>query len=95
MVGIATLQVNANANIEGTITAVSEVRQVNSMRGPSQVADATLQDSTGTITLTLWGGDATKYKAGQKIKVVDGWVKDYKGKLQVSLGRSGRIEVVA
>jgi replication factor A1 len=95
MVGIATLQVNANANIEGTITAVSEVRQVNSMRGPSQVADATLQDSTGTITLTLWGADATKYKSGQKIKVIDGWVKDYKGKLQVSLGRSGRIEVVA
>ena len=95
MVGIATLQVNSNANIEGTITAVSEVRQVNSMRGPSQVADATLQDATGTITLTLWGADATKYKSGQKIKVIDGWVKDYKGKLQVSLGRSGRIEVVA
>jgi replication factor A1 len=95
MAGIATLQVNTNANIEGTITAISAVRQVNSMRGPSQVADATIQDSTGTTTLTLWGADATKYQVGQKIKIVDGWVKDYRGKLQVSLGRSGRIEVVA
>ena len=94
MVGIATLQVNTNANIEGTITAISEVRQVNSMRGPSQVADATVQDSTGSITLTLWGADATKYQVGQKLKLTDGWVKDYKGKLQVSLGRSGKIEIL-
>ena len=94
MVGIATLKVNSNANIEGKITAVSAPRQVNSMRGPSQVADATIQDDTGTISLTLWGADATKYQVGQRIKVVDGWVKDYRGKLQLSLGRSGRIEVL-
>jgi ssDNA-binding replication factor A large subunit len=94
MVGIATLQVNTNANIEGTITAISEVRQVNSMRGPSQVADATVQDTTGSITLTLWGADATKYQVGQKLRVTDGWVKEYKGKLQVSMGRSGKIEVL-
>lgn len=94
MPGIATLQANANANVEGTITAISAVREVTSMRGPSQVADATLQDSTGSINLTLWGADTGKYKIGQKIKVVDGWVKEYRGKLQLSLGRSGRIEVL-
>lgn len=94
MPGIAALQVNSNANIEGKITAISAIRQVNSMRGPSQVADATIQDETGTIALTLWGADATKYQVGQKIKVVDGWVKEYRGKLQLSLGRSGRIEVL-
>ena len=95
MVGIATLKVNTNANIEAKITAVSAVRQVNSMRGPSQVADATLQDDTGTITLTLWGADATKYTVGQRVKITDGWVKEYRGKLQVSMGRSGRIEILA
>ncbi len=95
MVGIATLQANANANVEGKITAISPIRQVNSMRGPSQVADATLQDESGSIGLTLWGADATKYQVGQRIKVVDGWVKEYRGKLQLSLGRSGRIEVLS
>ena len=95
MAGIATLQANSNATLEATITAISAVRQVNSMRGPSQVADATIQDATGSIVLTLWGAEATKFQVGQKLKITDGWVKEYRGKLQVSMGRSGKIEVVA
>ena len=94
MPGIATLRANSNATIEATITAVSPVRDVTTSRGPSRVADATLQDETGTITLTLWGDDITRYSVGQKVKITDGWVKDFRGKLQISMGRSGRIEVV-
>jgi replication factor A1 len=93
MPGIATLQANQNATIDATITAISPVRDVTTSRGPSQVADATLQDDTGTITLTLWGDDIKRYSVGQKIRITDGWVKDFRGKLQVSMGRSGRIEV--
>ncbi len=95
MVGISSLRANANATIEATITAISEVRDVTTSRGPSKVADATLKDDTGTITLTLWGEDTKKYAVGQKIKITDGWVKDYRGKLQVSMGRSGTITVQA
>ncbi len=95
MSGISELRANSNANIEATITAVSPVRDVSTSRGPSRVADATLQDATGTITLTLWGDDITRYSVGQKVKITDGWVKDFRGKLQVSMGRNGRIEVVA
>lgn len=91
MAGIATLRANSNANIEATITAISPVRDVTTSRGPSQVADATLKDETGEITLTLWGEDTKRYTVGQKVKITDGWVKDFRGKLQVSMGRSGRI----
>jgi replication factor A1 len=94
MSGIATLRPNANANFTATITAVSAPRQVTTSRGASQVADATLQDETGTTTLSLWGDDIQKYSVGQKIQVTDGWVKDFRGKLQVSLGRSGRITIL-
>jgi replication factor A1 len=94
MPGIATLRANVNANIEATITAISAVRDVTTARGPSQVADATLQDETGTITLTLWGDDTKKYAVGQKVKITDGWVKDFRGKLQVSMGRSGTIKIL-
>lgn len=91
MPGIGTLQANQNATIEATITAISAIRDVTTSRGPSQVADATLQDDTGTIVLTLWGEDAKRYSVGQKIKITDGWVKDFRGKLQISTGRSGKI----
>jgi len=94
MPGIATLRANSNATIEATVTAVSPARDVTTSRGPSRVADATLQDETGTITLTLWGDDVSRYSVGQKVKITDGWVKDFRGKLQVSMGRSGKIEVL-
>ncbi|HEY6238924.1 MAG TPA: OB-fold nucleic acid binding domain-containing protein [Thermoplasmata archaeon] len=94
MPGIATLRANSNATIDATITAISAVRDVTTSRGASQVADATLQDETGTITLTLWGEDTKKYTVGQKVRITDGWVKDFRGKLQVSMGRSGTIKIV-
>ncbi len=94
MTGIATLKANQNATFDAQITAISPPRDVSTSRGPSKVADATLQDETGTITLTLWGEDFTRYSVGQKLHLTDCWVKDFRGKLQVSTGRSGKIEVV-
>jgi len=94
MPGIATLRANQNATFLATITAVSAPREVTTSRGASQVADATLQDETGTTTLTLWGEDIQRYSVGQKVQITDGWVKDFRGKLQVSMGRSGKITVV-
>jgi replication factor A1 len=95
MPGIASLRANSNATIDATITAISAVRDVTTSRGASQVADATLQDETGTITLTLWGEDTKKYTVGQKVHISDGWVKDFRGKLQISMGRSGTIKIVS
>lgn len=91
MPGIASLRANSNATIDATITAISAVRDVTTSRGASQVADATLKDDTGEITLTLWGDDTKRFTVGQKIRITDGWVKDFRGKLQVSMGRSGKI----
>lgn len=95
MPGIASLRANSNANIDATITAISPPRDVTTSRGATQVADATLQDETGTITLTLWGEDVKKYTVGQKVHITDGWVKDFRGKLQLSMGRSGSIKIVS
>jgi replication factor A1 len=95
MARISSLQPNSTADLEATITAISPARQVQTFRGPSQVAEATLQDESGTVTLTLWGPDITRYQPGQKVRITGGWVKQYRGKLQVSQGRNGRIEVVS
>jgi replication factor A1 len=92
---IGSLRANQNATLEATITAISPVRDVTTARGPGKVADATLQDESGTITLTLWGDDAARFSVGQKIKITDGWVKDFRGKLQISTGRTGTITVLA
>jgi replication factor A1 len=94
MAEIATLRANSNATIDATITAISAVRDVTTARGASKVADATLQDSSGTISLTLWGEDTTRFTVGQKVRIIDGWVKDFRGHLQISMGRSGTIQIL-
>lgn len=92
---IAGLRPNSSATIEATIVEISPVRNVNTQRGPATVADATLKDDTGTIVFTLWNEATSKYQVGQKIKITDGWVKDFRGKLQIALGRSGTAEVLS
>lgn len=95
MSDISSLKSNTNATIEATIISVSAPRDVTTQRGPGRVADATLKDDSGTIVFTLWNDETTKYKVGQKLKISDGWVKDFKGKLQIALGRSGTVQVVS
>ncbi len=94
MAEISSLRANSNATIEATIVSISAPRDVTTQRGPGRVADATLKDDSGTIVFTLWNEDVTKYKVGQKVKITDGWVKDFKGKLQIALGRSGSVQVL-
>ncbi len=91
---IASIRANQTVTLTATITAISTPREVTNQRGTTSVADATLQDASGTTTLTLWGEDITKYSVGSKIQITDGWVKDFRGKLQISLGRSGKITVL-
>jgi len=56
------------------------------------VRNAVLKDGTGEISFVLWGDEVELVAEGEKVRIVDGWVKDYKGRPQVSLGRTGRLE---
>jgi replication factor A1 len=95
MTEISSLKPNSNATIEATIIEISPPREVTTQRGPGRVADATLKDDSGSIVFTLWNEDVSKFKVGQKIKITDGWVKDFKGKLQIATGRSGSVQVLS
>ena len=51
-----------------------------------------MKDGTGEISFVLWGDEVDLVAEGEKVRIVEGWVKDYKGRPQVSLGRTGRLE---
>lgn len=60
-----------------------------------KVCDAKCTDEAGdSITLTLWNKDIDTVEANQKIKITNGWVGEWQGKLQISKGRTGKIEVI-
>ena len=72
-------------------TCASLFRSVARDRGPLA---ATLQDATGTVKLSLWGAQIAKVRPGQRVKLAGAWVREYRGHLQVSLGRDASMAVL-
>ena len=59
-----------------------------------QRRNATLSDGTNTILLVLWNEDCVKVNLKDTVKIEKGYVKDYKGSLQLSTGKYGKLTVV-
>jgi ssDNA-binding replication factor A large subunit len=80
------------ATLEGTVVALEPVREVMVPGGvQKRVRTARLKDATGEIALTLWGEEVEMVQEGDRVRIQEGWVKDYKGRPQLSLGRLGRL----
>lgn len=61
----------------------------------TQLTEVLIADDTMSAVLSLWGfGEGSDISGGKVIRIIDGWAKEWQGKLQLSLGRSGRYEEV-
>lgn len=78
--------------IEVTIIEIQPPRSFSRMGSEGKVASATIQDDSGTMTLTLWNDDIEKFHAGDKIKISNGFVNEWQGQLQLGAGKFGKIE---
>ena len=83
-----------NINVEGTITEVGESRTFNKFGREMTVANAMLKDDSGSIKLTLWNDDVTKFKEGDKVKIENGYVNEFQGEKQLTAGKFGKMEKV-
>ncbi len=84
-----------NVNLEAEVTAVEEPREVVTKFGKrTRVANATIKDDSGEITLSLWGDDIDGVSIGDKIQIENGWVSEFRGNKQISAGKYGKINVV-
>ena len=81
-------------NIEAKVIEKEATREVNTKFGRSKVANAVIEDDSGTIALTLWGDDADKVKEGDSLKIENGFVKEWNGTLQLSVGKYGKMTVL-
>lgn len=81
-------------DVEGEITEISEPRTVNlRMGGEARVADAVLNDETGSIKVSLWDDQIDMVKVGAKIKIENGYTNSFRGEVRVNVGRYGTLEV--
>ncbi len=82
--------------IELTVLEKGESRTFTSRYGSSgKVCDTRAADSDGDqVTLTLWNEEVEQVNVSDKVRIKDGWVKEWQGSLQVSSGRRGQLEVL-
>src|SRR3989338_5942903 len=83
-----------NVDIVLTITEKAPIREFDKFGKKGRVCNATAQDATGQISLTLWNDDVDKVNAGDKIQLKNGWVGEYQGSLQLSTGKFGALSVL-
>ena len=84
----------SNVSIEAKVIDISEPREVQTRYGKKNVADATLEDDSGQISLTLWEEKISSISVGDNIKVAGAYVTSFKDKMQLNVPRNGTIEVV-
>jgi replication factor A1 len=90
---ISDLRPGRIATFEATVAKLEPPRAIEQRHGgTTQMRHGTLRDDTGDVAFVLWGREVDLVGEGDRIRVVEGWVKDYKGRPEVSLGRTGRIE---
>jgi replication factor A1 len=83
-------------DVEASIVEIGTSRQVMSRFKDESytVADAMVQDATGTIKLTLWNEQIGQVKVGDKIKIENGYVTSFKGETQLNVGKFGKLTVL-
>lgn len=83
-----------SVKLEAEVVAVSEPREINKYGRTLRVADVTLRDESGTITLTLWNDQIEKVSEGAKVRIDNGYVNTWQDKVQLTLGKFGKLEVI-
>lgn len=90
---ISDLRPSRVATIEATVLELESARDVPTRTGgTTKVRNGRLKDHTGEIALVLWGQEVDLVEKGDRVRIVEGWVKDYQGRPQISLGCSGKLE---
>jgi len=80
--------------VTGRIVRISERRHVQTKYGPADVVTATLQDETGSIDVSLWKEQIDSVHENETVKIINGFVRSYRDRPQLNIGRNGQIIIV-
>ncbi|MGY5871170.1 MAG: hypothetical protein RTV72_02895 [Candidatus Thorarchaeota archaeon] len=78
------------------IISIAPARIVKTRAGrKTMLKEILIADDSGSSILSLWGfNEGADLSAGKVIKIEDGWAKEWQGQIQLSLGRSGKYEIL-
>ncbi|MEM2130523.1 MAG: OB-fold nucleic acid binding domain-containing protein [Candidatus Bathyarchaeia archaeon] len=83
-------------NVEGQVVEISEPREVRSkFTGETfKVAEATINDDSGTIKLVLWNDQIGQVKVNDQVRIENGYTKSFRGEVQLNVGKYGKLTVL-
>lgn len=88
----------SNVNLVGLVLDTDSVRTFDRDDGSEgKVSNLTLGDSTGRVRVTLWDEQAdlaTEIESNTTVEVIDGYVKERDGSLELHVGNRGAVEAV-
>ena len=82
-------------NLIAKVVGKSNTRNVFSRFGESlALSVATISDGSGSMRLPLWNAQIERVVIGDTVQIENGRVRTFRGELQVSVGRNGKLEVM-
>jgi len=81
-------------DVEGLVSEKGEIREFQKFGKVGRVCNAKLQDDSGSISLTLWNEQIDQIQQGAKVRVTNGYAREWQGESQLSTGKFGKLEVL-
>lgn len=91
---IKDLQTGSTVSFTAKVKAIEDVRQLKTKFGMTSLTVAVLEDDTGTVKLNLWGSQSEGINEEAVLEINNGFVKEFQGEKQISVGKTGSIKVV-
>ncbi|MEM3952060.1 MAG: OB-fold nucleic acid binding domain-containing protein [Nitrososphaerota archaeon] len=81
-------------NIIAKVVSKKPERVVSSQydRSEHRLSEALIADETGAISLVLWDERVDEINEGDTVKISNAFIKLYRGRMQLNLGRFGKVE---
>lgn len=83
-----------SVELEAEVVDIETPREINKMGRVLRVANVSIKDDSGTITLVLWNEKIDSVSVGSKIKITNGYVNTWQDKPQLTLGKFGKMDVI-
>jgi len=82
--------------VEAQVIEKGNPRQVQSRfkEETLNVADAIVQDDSGSVKLTLWNEQIDQVNVGDNIKIENGYVTSFRGEIQLNVGKFGKLTIL-
>ncbi len=78
--------------IECTIVSLEEVKKIPKFGRTLKLVNGVIEDDSGSMKIAFWNEDVGRFKEGDKIRISNGFVRNFRDELIISAGRNGNIE---